>query len=48
MINRLVAENTLKVPFAGEAVFGVNKKLLCYQTSKSIKVRPLIKDAKET
>jgi hypothetical protein len=47
MINRLVAENTLKVPFKGHPYFAINKKLLAFQIEGSIRVKALYREAKD-
>jgi hypothetical protein len=47
MINRLVAENTLKFPFKGVPYFSVTKKLICYRTEANIKIKNLSRDVKD-
>ncbi len=47
MINRLVAESTVKVPFKGQPYFSVSKKLLCFQTDNHTKIKTLSRDAKD-
>jgi hypothetical protein len=47
MINRLVAENTLKAPLKGQAYLSVSKKLMAFQTESSIKIKTLHREAKD-
>jgi hypothetical protein len=45
MLNRLVAENVVKTPFKGEAIFSINKKMLAYSTEKAIKIKTFQKNS---
>ena len=47
MINRLVAENTLKVPFKGDPYFTTSKKLLAFRSDSSIRIKNLTREAKD-
>lgn len=47
MINRVVAESTIKVPFRGQPSFSISKKLLCFQADNHIKIKPLSREAKD-
>ena len=47
MINRLVAEDTLKVPFKGDPYFTTSKKLLAFRSDSSIRIKNLTREAKD-
>lgn len=47
MINRLVAESTLKVPFRGTARFSTSKRLLAFQGEGQVKVKALSREARD-
>lgn len=47
MINRLVAENTIKAPLKGPACFSISKKLLSFQSENHITIKTLTRDAKD-
>lgn len=47
MINRLVAENTFKLPNRAQPTFAISKKLIAFQTDTSIKVKTLHRDTKD-
>lgn len=47
MINRLVAESTIKAPFRGQPYFTISKKMLCFQADSYLKIKNLGRDAKD-
>jgi hypothetical protein len=47
MINRLVAENAIKTPFRGDPYFSLTKKLLCFQSAQSLKIKTLTRETKD-
>lgn len=47
MINRLVAENNIKLPFKGQPYFSITKKLIAFQTDSHIKIKTLSRQAKD-
>lgn len=47
MINRLVAENTIKAPLKGPACFSISKKLLSFQGDSHITIKTLTREAKD-
>lgn len=47
MINRLVAESTIKAPFRGQPYFSISKKMLCFQADTNLKIKNLCRDAKD-
>jgi hypothetical protein len=47
MINRLVAESTLKVAFRGQASFSTSKRLLAFQGEGQLRVKALSREARD-
>ena len=47
MINRLVAENTIKVPLRGQINFSVNKKFIAFTTDNCLRIKTLNREAKD-
>ena len=47
MINRLVAENTLKAPLRGQISFSINKKFIAFTTDTCLKIKTLNREAKD-
>jgi|JI9StandDraft_1071089.scaffolds.fasta_scaffold560163_2 hypothetical protein len=47
MINRLVAENTFKMPPRSQLTFSLSKKLIAFQNDTAIKVRTTHREAKD-
>ena len=39
--NRLIADNTIKTPLKGTAIFAVSKKLIAFPVEKSIRIKTL-------